>query len=244
MAGSSWRDEGISLHHLILQLSLMCVVLYLWSSPLIQPVKIMVVLVHEMSHGFMALVTGGKILEIKIGLDEGGACETEGGLPLLIVSAGYLGSMLFGGMILYLSTRRLFVSLVYGVLTLILGAAVFTVLEGSFSRTFACSLGGSFIFLGFLAPGFLGGFFLRVMGTVSCLYSIVDIYSDTLANGPAAAVQNDAVVFAQLSGIPAETVGAVWLAVSVIFFLMVLKASVSDGSDRPRRVGGLQPARA
>jgi hypothetical protein len=152
--------------------------------------------------------------------------------------------MFFGGMMLYLSRSRFFVSMVYGVLTLVLGAAIFTVLQDSYSRTFACALGGSFIFLGFLAPGFVAAFFLRVLGTVSCLYSMIDIYSDILADGPSAVAQNDAVVFAQLSGTSPETVGAAWLAGSIIFFLVVLKATFTGSMEPPVPARRPQPARA
>ena len=79
---------------------------------------------------------------------------------------------------------------------------------------FACALAVSFVFLGFLAPGVLGGFFLRAIGTVSCLYSMVDIYSDILADAHNPVAQNDAIIFAELSGGSAETGGVAWLAIS------------------------------
>ena len=97
------------MNHLVLQLGLTCLVFYLWSSPVVQPIKLMVVLFHEISHGMMALFSGGKIISILITADEGGACETEGGSETMIVTAGYLGSMFVGGMILYLSRARQFV---------------------------------------------------------------------------------------------------------------------------------------
>lgn len=242
MADSGQRGEGLSLYHIILQISLMCVVLHLWSSPLIQPLKLMVVLFHEISHGLVALATGGKVLSIWIAPNEGGGCETEGGMPLLIVSAGYLGSMFFGGMILYLSRLRGFVPVVYGMLTLVLGAATMTVLKDSYSRTFAFALAGTFVGLGFLVPGVLGGIVLRTIGTMSCLYSILDIYQDILAVGPGTSVQNDAVVFAQLSGTSPEIVGAAWLGVSVAYFLVVLKVTLSGAPAGAPAVKSPQPA--
>jgi hypothetical protein len=234
MATSSEPAEGISLQDIILQFSLMCLVFYLWSSPLIQPIKLMVVLFHEMSHGFMALATGGKVLAIEITADEGGSCETEGGIALLIVGAGYLGSMLFGGTLLCLSRQRAYVPVVYGILALTLGAAFCTVLRDSYSRTFASALAGTFVVLGFLSPAFLGGFVLRLLGTVSCLYSIFDIYWDVLADRGGAAVPNDAIVFAELAGMTPQAVGMAWLVASVLFFLVVLKVTLAAGpASRP-----------
>jgi hypothetical protein len=220
MSDTAEYSESFSPFTLFLQAFLMAGVFYLWSSPVIQPIKIMVVLFHEMSHGVMALASGGEVLRIIITADEGGACETVGGIGELIVSAGYLGSMLFGGLILYLSKLRSCVPVVYTFLALLLAAAIFTVLRDPYSRTFATALAGCFIFLGLLAPNFLG-----VLGTVSCLYSIIDIYSDILADGAATALaENDAVAFSRLTGVPPSTVGMIWLCVSVLFFLFVLKA--------------------
>lgn len=239
MTASPRKSEGISLHNVVLQFGLMGLIFYLWSSPIMQPAKIMVVLFHEMSHGLMAIVTGGKVLSIEIRADEGGACETEGGMPLLIVSAGYLGSMFFGGLILYLSRFREFVPLVYGMLTLVIISAVVTVLSGSYSKTFCAVLAALFVLGGFLIPVALGGLMLRVIGTVSCLYSIFDIYWDILANHGPQAIQNDAVVFADLSGVSAQSVGMIWLVAAVCFFLVVLRQTLRAGPPEVRQQGAM-----
>ena len=47
----------------------------------------------------------GKIISIEISHLEGGRCITSGGFRLLVISAGYLGSMLFGGLILVAASR-------------------------------------------------------------------------------------------------------------------------------------------
>ena len=230
MSKSPPRSEGISVTHVVLQFILICGTFALWTSPLIQPVKIMVVLFHEMSHGLMALVTGGQVTNIVITPDEGGLCETEGGAVPLIVSAGYLGSMFFGGLLLYLSKFRSSVSVVYTVLTVLLAAAIFTVLRDPFSRTFATGLAGAFIFLGLVAPTFIASLFLQLLGTVSCLYSIFDIYGDVVVSG---GVENDAQIFSDLTGVSPDLVGFVWLAISIVYFITVLRFFVlrSDASD-------------
>src|SRR5262249_15365320 len=177
--------------------------------------------------------------------DEGGACETEGGIALLIVSSGYLGSMMFGGLILYLSRFRGGLPVVYTLLTLLLGAAIFTVLHEPYSRTFAMGLAGSFIFAGLLAPAVLGALFLRVLGTVNCLYSLFDIYWDILANNrPGYTAENDAVAFSSLTGIPPEVVGLLWLGASALFFLFILKMMVQGGPEAVPQEAKTASARA
>lgn len=240
MAPDPEQGDGVSAPRLIAQCILFCGVFYLWSSPIIQPIKIMVVLFHEMSHGLMALVSGGQVLRIVITADEGGACETQGGMALLIVSAGYLGSMFFGGLLLYLSRFRGSVPVIFTFLTLVVAAAIVTVLHDPYSRSFATALAGSFVFLGLLSPVLIGALILRVLGTVSCLYSIFDIYWDILARGTAEApAENDAVAFSQLTGFSATSVGLLWLAVSALYFIFVLRiiirASPMEARPAPAR---------
>lgn len=227
------KNGPFSVSHLALQVVLTCLVFYLWSSPLVQPIKLMVVLFHELSHGMMALFTGGKIISILITADEGGACETEGGSEALIVTAGYLGSMFVGGMILYLSRARHFVPLVFGLLTLILVAAITTVIRDSYSRTFASGLAVAFVLCGFLAPSTIGILLLRAIGTFTCLYSIFDIYWDVLADQGAAFNQNDAMAFSQLTGAEPQVVGAAWLVACLVFFLVVLKNVLQSEDELP-----------
>ena len=230
--GAAGRE--ISLLHMALQIVLTVGIFYFWSTPLIQPIKLMVVLLHEMSHGLMALASGGTVHDIVITPDEGGACRSEGGNALLIAGAGYLGSMFFGGMILRAARGGSSVPVAYAILTLlVLGAAV-TVLRDSYSRTFALALGGFFIFIGLIAPSFIGAFGLRLLGTGNCLYAIFDIYSDLVIGDTGAItnasskMQNDAQAFSSLTGVPPQTVGLAWFIVSVLFFMAILKASIES----------------
>jgi hypothetical protein len=228
-------ERGVSLSRAALQVCCVGLAFCLWHLPAIQPIKLMVVLLHEMSHGLMALASGGTVHQILITPDEGGACQSEGGNAALIAGAGYLGSMFFGGMILRAARGGAGVTVTYALLTLlVLGAAV-TVLHDPYSRTFALALAGTSLFLGLLAPEFLGALCLRAVGTVSCLYAIVDIYGDLLASAPRTmGLENDAETFAALTGMPAQGVGISWLAVSVLFFLVILKASL-QGQPEPAR---------
>ena len=181
----------------------------------------------------MALASGGTVYDIRITADEGGACRSDGGNALLIASAGYLGSMFFGGLILRAARGGASVPVAYALLTLLLLGASVTVLHDPYSRTFALSLGGFFIFLGLFLPAFVGAFGLRIIGTVSCLYALFDIYSDLLAGGPGKG-ENDAQAFSSLTGMPEEAVGALWFLVSALFFLVILKTSLESETEKPR----------
>ncbi len=231
---------GISPFKLLLQFALVIVALLLWECPLLQPLKLMVVLIHEMSHGLMALATGGSVQGIMITPNEGGACHTTGGSPVLIISSGYLGSMFFGGLILTASRSRSGSLAVYAILGFVLFGAAFTVVQDGYSRRFALGIAGAAILIATFTPGFLSTAILRAVGTVSCLYSLVDIYNDVLSrSAQASQLTSDASALAAITGIHPTTIGAGWLVVSLFYFLITLKSSIGDRDDDgpPRRRG-------
>ncbi len=78
----------------------------LWDTPVVYPIKIFVVCLHELGHAVAALLTGGQVMSIQIFPEEGGVTFTRGGWPFVILSAGYLGSMLAGSVLLYLSNHQ------------------------------------------------------------------------------------------------------------------------------------------
>src|SRR5512135_2171103 len=91
----------------VLILALLFIAVWLlWDTPIVYPIKIFVVFLHELGHALAALLTGGQVISIQIFPDEGGLTTTRGGWPFVILSSGYVGSLLFGGVLLYLSNRR------------------------------------------------------------------------------------------------------------------------------------------
>ena len=230
MPGNS-AGGGTSPSKFLLQTGLVLAAFALWDNPVLQPIKLLVVLLHEMSHGLMALATGGSVEDIVITPSEGGACETLGGNALLIVSAGYLGSMFFGGILLTSSRTTGSAAAVYAMLGFLLLGTAFTVLEDQYSRRFALSVAASSILIGAFAPGLLASLLLRAVGTVSCLYALVDIYNDLLTENPSGGLRSDAVAFSEITGVAPASVGMGWLVVSVFFFLITLRSSLLESAE-------------
>ena len=83
----------------------MVVVGFFWDSVVVYPLKILVVFFHELSHGLVAMLTGGEIVRIEVVKEQGGLCVTRGGSRFLTLSAGYLGSLMWGGVIVMLAAR-------------------------------------------------------------------------------------------------------------------------------------------
>ena len=56
---------------------------------------------HEISHGMVALLTGGSVDKIKLHLAGSGLCYSSGGIRFLILQSGYFGAV-FWGVIIYM----------------------------------------------------------------------------------------------------------------------------------------------
>ena len=80
-------------------------VFLLWKTPVVLPLKILVVFMHELSHGLAAILTGGAVERISLSVQQGGHAVTRGGNSFAILSAGYLGSLLIGMAFLMIALR-------------------------------------------------------------------------------------------------------------------------------------------
>lgn len=185
---------------------------FLWDTQVIYPVKIFVVLLHELGHAAAALATGGAVERIELSPDQGGVTLVRGGNSFAMLSAGYLGSLLWGVLLCRLAGwRRLRAGLGIG----ILGAAVLGVTLGlvrnDFGLVFGLAFGVVLIVLGRMAPEAISRGVLLSLGLVSALYAILDIKSDVLDRPEA---RSDAYFLSELTGVPAVAWGVLWIAVA------------------------------
>jgi hypothetical protein len=202
-------------------LGLAAVILLLWNTPLLYPLKILVVFFHELSHGLMAKLTGGRIVQIQLSALEGGLCITAGGNRFLTLSAGYLGSLLWGGLIIVLAARTRMHRLLcsgLGIMVLLVALAYVRPLIG-FGFLF-CLLAG----IGILIAGLKLGaeqcrYLLKLIGLTSCLYAPLDIFADTVMGSH---LPSDAWMLSQFTGIPTAVHGVIWIALSLIIGVWML----------------------
>lgn len=87
-----------------------------WLGPLAYPLRLLTTLVHELSHGLAALLTGGAFLRFVVFADGAGLAYTSGGLRWLIIPAGYVGAALFGATLIGLGRSHQGSRLALGVL--------------------------------------------------------------------------------------------------------------------------------
>ena len=202
----------------------------MWNSWPVYPIKLFVVLLHEASHGIMAVVTGGSIREISVNPMQGGFCRCPGGNAFLTLSAGYLGSALWGaGFLIVARGATRLVRVVMGAVgVLILALSVFYT-RSLFAMAFGLVSGGLLLALArFFGTG-VNQLVLTVLGMTSCLYTVLDIKSDVLDRPE---LRSDARMLAELTGIPTVVWGTLWIALAgaVIWFLIRKEISHTGGS--------------
>lgn len=214
--------KGVDWKTLIGLLGLMLVVVILWDTIFVYPLKILVVFFHELSHGVMAVLTGGRVVGIQVNALQGGLCVTEGGNRFLTLSAGYLGSLVWGGFILLSATRgkkQQQATLGLGVL-MVLVSLLYVRPWFGFGFIFAILIGAALIYAGLKLNRDWNVIVLKVIGLTSCLYAVLDIRDDILARPGA---MSDARMLAELTHIPTFIWGGLWFLSGLIaagYFLL------------------------
>lgn len=171
------------------------------------PFTLMVTFFHELSHALAALVSGGHVLSLQINADGSGLCTTSGGNQLIIIAAGYLGSILIGNLLLYVGVR--WHKLAPAVLLVIATALLISALMwygGSFSFLVNVVFGMLLILISLKVPK-IGSIFLILLGIYSVLYILHDYNV-----GPT----SDLAAFSQIALLPAVIWMYLWLGIAVL----------------------------
>lgn len=194
----------------------------LWETPIVYPLKIFVVLLHEISHGAMALATGGAIERIVLDPNQGGACLCSGN-PFLTLSAGYLGSLGWGMLLTTAGTaKRINPRFVTG----LVGAAVIGLtiayVRGPFGIGFGLTFGAALVLAARKLAAIWNQRLLLTLGLTSTLYAILDIKSDILDRPN---LQSDAAMLGDLTGISTVVWGFLWIGLAILCSLWLLHRS-------------------
>ena len=199
---------------------------FAWDTALVYPLKVFVVLLHEISHGIAALATGGTIQSIEVSPLQGGACYCPGGNPLFTLSAGYLGSLAWGALLLTGARAgprpsRWIVGAV-GVMVVVLTLLyVRTPFGFGFGLLFGLALFASAARL----PAAANRILLTTLGLTSCLYAILDIKSDIIDRPE---LQSDARMLSEVTGIPTTFWGFLWIGIAIVVSLILFRKAFRD----------------
>jgi len=197
---------------------------YFWNSPIIYPVKVFTVLLHEMCHGLAAILTGGSLISIELSPMLGGVAYTAGGSRIVILSAGYIGSCLLGGAIMLAAARTSYdkaISVCIG------SAVIFTALifvRSAFGFLYSIAFGAIMIAAGRYASEKINDALLMFIGLNCSLYAIIDIKEDLIER---TVPSSDAYRLSEIIPVPSFLIGILWMASSAVFTYYMIKLSVS-----------------
>ena len=201
------------------------------------PFRLFVTFIHEGGHALAALLTGNAVRSLTVAPNASGLTETymtNAGLTVqaIISSAGYVGAMLFGALLLVLVRRTVAARLVLagtalfiGLLTLVFGFIVplthfaispFTIVAGTLLTA------GLLVGARYLSPkaaNFLVGF-LAVQCVLNALFDLKDVLFLSVASD----AQTDALNMARATGVPAFLWSLIWIGLAFIILSAALRA--------------------
>lgn len=207
----------------------------LWDYPVVLPLKLVVVAMHETGHALASLFVGGSVDRISLSSDQSGYCLSrlpEGTLrQITVYSAGYLGSTIAGSLLLLATFRFRMRRAVLGgmsvwlaVVGLLYGRDTFTLF---FCFGAAAALGLAAKFLPDGAADALNLF----LAAFSVLYAVIDLRDD-LWDG-AVRTRSDAALLSDLTYVPSIVWAAVWTVGSVVILFFFARLALRKELPRP-----------
>ncbi len=227
----------------------------LWFIPfaefLTYPFRIFVTFIHEGGHALAALLTGNSVASLSVAPNASGETyTTQGGLisQVFISSAGYLGSMIFGALLLIMIRRAVAARLVLlscGIfvftLTMIFGLLkpLFSINAWSgipFTLVAGTAISVGLVLIAKFASAKIATFFISFLAVQCVLNALFDLKTVFFLSSPfAPTVPTDAVNMAQATGIPAILWTVIWIAMAlgILWFVMRLYVAGRDKSYQP-----------
>ena len=203
-------------------------VFLLWNTPVVLPLKLLVVFMHELSHGLAAVLTGGTIENISLSVQQGGHAITRGGNGFVILSSGYVGSLLIGTALLVIALRTQADRAVLGLFGAITLSVTALYIRDLFPLIF-CAVAG----LGMLAIARylnrpVNDLVLRIIGLTSLIYVPYDIFDDTIARS---GLRSDAYMLSEQFGGSTMLWGGLWLVLSLSVIAVCLRYGIGQSSN-------------
>ncbi len=206
----------------------------LWNVPygnyVLYPFKLLATWLHEGSHGLAMLITGAGFDRMEVYRDTSGLAFAKAGVGTagrsLIASAGYVGTALFGALLLVQgrTVRGSRVVLIAVGALLVLSVALFV--RNGFGAAALGLLGVTIGLIGWKASESVAGFIVNLFAAQSCINAVLDIrvlFSSTLLVNGKPTGSSDAHTLSSLLGGPPWLWASLWLALSFAAFYLALR---------------------
>lgn len=229
-------------------LVILALVVALWNTIVIKPLKIFAVFLHELGHSLMAVIFGNGIQGFRISLDESGYALT---LPksdfsaFIIANGGYLGSVLFALLILWLKRTALRKYILGASAMLLLGVSI-AYGKSVFTIIYAAIFAGMILLLYMLHNEKLNDWVIDIIGVTSAAYAIYDTFVDTILlqinlrlnlipGWGASQPLTDAVQLQKMTHVPAVVWGIIWLVIACVAFYSTIMHGKRSTAARSRK---------
>lgn len=209
-------------------LAILVVVFALWSTPIVLPLKILIVFLHELSHAAMTWATGGRVVEMSVSAQQGGHVISQGGSRFLILTAGYLGSLMIGIGLLLAALRSSADRVVVAVFGVVMLAVALLFMRDLFAIAFSLATGAALLAMSRYLPNTINDMTLRIIGLSSVIYVPYDIFDDTIRRS---GERSDAYMLAEEFGGPTLLWGGLWLTLSAAVILWCLRSILGQDSN-------------
>lgn len=221
-----------------------------WYLPIVgyvvYPIQLFATFVHESSHALAALITGNSVMSLTVSPDTSGMVwsQSSGFSSLFISSAGYVGTTLFGTLLLvwmrfglksrlalYLCSGLIAVmTVVFGFLApfwnflanVTFGSVVFTVFSG------AVLTAGLFAIAKFATDKWVN--FSLAFLAVQCLLNAFFSLKTLFVISATSDASSDAANMAAATGVPALAWVILWIAISLVMMAVGIRLYASRGS--------------
>lgn len=219
----------------------------LWFIPfaeiLTYPFRIFVTFIHEGGHAIAALLTGNSVESLSIATNASGETyTTQGGAisQMFVASAGYLGSMAYGALLLVLIRKTIAarvvligsaaivfaLTLIYGLIKpIVSGVAAsgipFTILAGTLLTV-------GLVAVARYASARVATFFVSFLAVQCVLNALLDLKTVFFLSSPfAPSVPTDAVNMASATHIPALVWSVIWIVIAIGILGLAMRLYVS-----------------
>lgn len=235
---------GVIMKRLGKYLLILGALMALWNTVVIKPLKIFTVYLHELGHALMAFLFGYGIQAFNVNFDESGSTlvQSKGWFStFMIANGGYLGSIFFALLILYLK-RTALKNYIMGILAILFLAISIRFSGFSFTLLYSIIFAVFVLVLYMLRNETVNDWVIDILGISSVAYAIYDTFVDTillqlnlqlhLITGWNEQPMTDAMQLAQLTHIPAIVWGILWLVIALVAVNAMLLKAPSGGRGR------------
>jgi len=199
------------------------------------PFRLLVTLVHELSHGLAAQLTGGHFRNFVVFSDGSGLAYTAGGWRMVVIPAGYLGAASFGAALILLGTSLKASRWALGALGVLIGLLSLRyglpsiahehAMAGVLAAGSGAALGAVFLWVSTKAADRWILFTIHLVAFLSGVNAFTDLWHLIGLSRSPSALATDARSMADLTILPATFWAIFWALCSALILGLAVRAA-------------------